>query len=171
MSPVVPKRVLFLDMDGVMNSGTYMEEFRQTHPDVLAIIDPAAVELLNWIVDETQCSVVLSSTWRLCYPLAEVEQMLRDRGFKHKLDGRTPHMPYAGMVRGNEIYHYLETFGAPVESIAILDDDTDMALLRDRLIRTDNIVGLSRLDAKKCVEMLRTPWAPGLVLKYPFTRS
>lgn len=54
------RKILFLDCDGVINNRqSFLEEKSNTFPT-----DPKCVELVNLILDETGCEIVLSSTWR-----------------------------------------------------------------------------------------------------------
>ena len=55
-------KVIFLDIDGVLNSEEYYESF----PDgeFIPPIDPVCVERLKRIVDRTGAKLILSSSWR-----------------------------------------------------------------------------------------------------------
>jgi hypothetical protein len=53
-------KVLFLDIDGVVNNKRTEKKFRK-----LMAIDPAMVALVQRIVQNTGCEIVLSSSWRL----------------------------------------------------------------------------------------------------------
>ena len=58
MEPSV--KVLFLDIDGVVNN----EYTRRKFGDFITL-DPARVALVQRIVRNTGCEIVLSSSWRL----------------------------------------------------------------------------------------------------------
>lgn len=53
-------KVIFLDIDGVLNNWDTVER----HGGYIGI-DPVKVAMLHKIIDETDCVLVLSSTWRL----------------------------------------------------------------------------------------------------------
>jgi len=61
--------------------------------------------------------------------------------------------------RGHEIgrwlLDYAERLG--VKSFVILDDDTDMAGHKNRLVKTDHTVGLTASDVAKAILVLRRP--------------
>jgi hypothetical protein len=82
--------VLFLDIDGVLNSTAYWWREGQDVPMGQAgAIDPAAVARLNRIIEATGAVVVLSSSWRR-QGVRRVEAMLRTRGFAWSLLAATP---------------------------------------------------------------------------------
>ncbi|MBE6544233.1 MAG: hypothetical protein E7675_07505 [Ruminococcaceae bacterium] len=53
-------KVIFLDIDGVMNSKSYDLERKSDK----GIMDPTRVELLKKIIDKTGAEIVLTSSWR-----------------------------------------------------------------------------------------------------------
>lgn len=172
-------KVLFLDLDGVLNSldflrnrqgrfhsGTFVER-------VCFSIDPLSIPHLNAIIDETGCQLVLSSTWRNGDRWTDVIEGLRRRGVRGHFLGRTPAVTeqdfsvferYTGRrpqmmepyPRGYEIQQWLDKHRS-VTSFVIVDDDDDMAHLSDRLVRTDPVVGLQSEDAKRAIELLNVP--------------
>jgi len=128
----------------------------------LRSIDPALVGLLNDLLNRTGAKVVVSSTWRKTYTVASLQRLLGYFGFSGEVIGRTPwglpriHSgPYAtsSPLRGHEIQHWIDSQPEPPSSFAILDDDTDMAHLRDRLVRTDIAVGLTRENVEEAVRL------------------
>lgn len=176
-------KILFLDIDGVLNSAAWIksrpskEEFAAEHgvsPEVydndrltwsLRSVDPAAVAALNAIVNRTHARVVLSSSWRTMWALTRMNWILRRRGFEHDLIGATPcawdwEGPKPDGItrwqRGHEIEAWLRTAAIPGLSftdVVILDDDGDMAELQSRLFQTDVEVGLRLSDVDTVVEM------------------
>lgn len=123
-------KVLFLDIDGVVNSKEYLESRRAEYErtripmEKESMIDPYAAHLVRNIVESTDCKVVLSSTWRL-YP--DDRDLVRERVVEFM--SITPRMPRSGgvesMERGYEIQAWLDDH-PEVEDYAILDDDSDM---------------------------------------------
>ena len=62
-------KFLFLDIDGVLNTGRYQESLIGdglpfTDNDG-ALFDPIAIENLHYIINETSAKIVLTSTWRM----------------------------------------------------------------------------------------------------------
>lgn len=105
-------KALFLDIDGVCNS----EKHFQGSNEVFGI-DPYMAFLVGKIVIDTDCVVVLSSSWRHS-----------EEGVKHvekrvcKLYGQTPRSKHG--FRGDEIKAYLAEH-PEITRYAILDDDRD----------------------------------------------
>lgn len=163
-------RILFLDMDGVMNSAKHFKVMSKTkykkikgmtkvqmrHVDM---IDPEAVPLLNTIIERGDFKVVLSSTWRILYSAKQVQSMLEVHGFKGDIIGSTPtHIlapePTNENQRGCEIQAWLDSnYGRPHE-IVILDDSSDMAHLRHRLVQTSWERGLLQKHVELALSMI-----------------
>jgi len=101
------QRILFLDMDGVLNSDHYFQVQRKDHvpltrhEQALGSIDPEAVRLLNQIITLNDCRVVLSSYWRTLFDLKTMQEMLEDHGFHHKLAAQTPKFNLLDVVIGS----------------------------------------------------------------------
>ena len=106
-------KALFLDIDGVLNCATTKERYR----DSCIGICPERTKILLRILMETECDVVLSSTWRL-YPelKQEVEKHIYLYGCTDKV---------VGEVRGVEIALYLKKH-PEITRYAIVDDSADM---------------------------------------------
>src|SRR5947208_2752737 len=106
-------RVLFLDIDGVLNSHAYFlsrtsaaqaaalddayrlgnEVPQSTDDHARNMIDPAAVEHLNAIIEASEAKIVVSSSWRIAYSMGEIGRALGSNGFQHRraIIGKTPH--------------------------------------------------------------------------------
>lgn len=145
-------RVIFLDIDGVLNSSRTAVAYQQLLQHKL---DPIAVQILHRIVYTTEAHLVISSTWRLGNDWETlIWGCLREAGWEisynsfHGLGG-TPIIGRTGIgtgtraTRGHEIADWLEEH-PEVDDYIILDDDTDMLESQmDRFIRCDHRVGLS----------------------------
>jgi len=66
-------KILFLDIDGVLNSGDYSKILYKLHQmdgsiksrdDYGTLFDERCVTWLKWIILKTDCKIVLSSTWK-----------------------------------------------------------------------------------------------------------
>ena len=53
------KKIIFLDIDGVLNSETYDKN------RTAGAIDPECAKRLNRIIKETNADIVISSSWKL----------------------------------------------------------------------------------------------------------
>jgi hypothetical protein len=150
-------KILFLDIDGVLNSRTYlMVCYKQGMvPDDK--IDPDAVKRLNQITDATGASIVVSSTWRLPYVwhnnVADLRKLLKKVGITATILGATPdHQRSHG--RGGEIQDWMDNCGQQIDSFVILDDDNDMGKLDKFLVKTTFTDGLQDVHVKAAVEIL-----------------
>lgn len=166
--PEIPaRRVLFLDIDGVLNSTEFVRK-RWRMGDKQ--IDRRAVSRVNDIIRATGAEIVISSWWRAHYPLPELVRILRAYGLKGRVIGKTP-IPAIGEVgvyfahqRGQEIKTWIDTLDehretVPITSFVILDDNDDMACegggYHDRLVQTDPKIGLTSQDAERAIALLQ----------------
>ncbi len=156
-------KVLFLDIDGVLNS----ERFREEEPG--QAVDRRAVGLLKRVIDATGAKLVLSSGWRFWFddamtPCEECARhlcaILAEQGLV--LSGKTPDFSTAEIraertfsrVKAKEISAWL---GAHPEAgqYAVLDDlELKDDEVNAHLIRVDGRIGLSEADAKRVVKRL-----------------
>ena len=161
-------KVIFLDFDGVLcNHASISAGYKARTAPEQDPYGPHAdcVAALNRIVEQAGARIVVSSTWRKCRnPNASMRETLKRWGVKSEVIGVTPCLEsrerelWVGVTRGTEIQRWLDTYSRhPVESFVILDDDTDMGNLKHRLVRCDNVVGLTEADADKAIAMLNAP--------------
>lgn len=110
-------KVLFLDIDGVVNCEKTFQKF--SHRGIIGI-DPYMAFMVGKIKLDTDCDVVLSSSWRYG------GKKLLDEVRKQVVDfiGVTPDVEH-NMIRGNEIKAWLDKH-PKVKRYAILDDDSDV---------------------------------------------
>jgi hypothetical protein len=127
-----------------------MEVFEEKDKDCLHPLSEEMISLVNRIVDETGCTVILSSAWR-SLGLDHVQELLDKHGATFKLAGETPSL--AG-CRGEEIISWMADNKVHDGQIAILDDDADMDALLPRLVQTQWQFGLKPEHAQKVIEML-----------------
>lgn len=147
-------KILFLDVDGVLNNAnTLKNQGRTGWP--LNHLDASRIELLNQIVEETDCRIVLSSSWRVLFEWSAFAQVLTQKGFRHpdKFIGQTPRANFDN--RGMEIAHWLQQ-NKEVTSFVILDDDADMAHLLPHLVQTSWLEGLTPEVTKQVISHLTT---------------
>ncbi len=146
------RRILFLDIDGVLNSTEFFKrtEFEARGERPGSMIDETCVGRLNRLLYRIQADVVFSSSWRIHFSQAEIVDGLQQHGFRGDVIGITP--KYLG-CRGNEIQAWLTARGRSADDCVILDDSSDMAHLIPRLIRTSNDVGLTDADCDRAVAL------------------
>jgi HAD domain in Swiss Army Knife RNA repair proteins len=143
--PVTATRVLFLDIDGVLNSlrtcvglGGYPNDFSV---ESMALVDHAALGLVRGLCLAGDVAVVLSSSWRILHGFASVAA-----GLDLPVVDRTPSLDGS---RGSEIADWLARHPG-VERYAIVDDDADV--LPEQLpffVQTNGFDGLCWRDFEK----------------------
>jgi hypothetical protein len=139
-------RVVFLDIDGVLNS----EDWYWRGGTGFPALDPAAIARLDRICRETGAVVVLSSAWR---GDDRIPGWLAERGFTGRIIDQTPRFP--DCQRGYEILQWFKAKPRNVGRFVVLDDDDDLYHVRRRLIRTDWRTGLLDEHADRAIAMLR----------------
>ncbi len=151
-------KIIFLDVDGVCNSGDFLwtdEHHALDQSDEQNWFDPAAVARLNRIIEVTGAVCVLSSTWRILHRLPEVRGFLSKAGFTGDLVDYTPG---GGGPRGPQIRAWLDETKElgrwEVKSFVILDDDSDMGDLMPRLVQTSFQHGLQDEHVEAAIAML-----------------
>lgn len=140
-------KVIFLDVDGVLNS---IPTIRRFGPD---FIDPVLVTLIAWIVRETGAEIVLSSSWRLD---AKDTELVKSALAAEKLSiiDVTPHhsAPMKWIPRSQEIMEWIEKCGK-VEKFAIIDDDNSAEIFGN-FFQTDENRGITVDIAEKVINFL-----------------
>ena len=154
-------KVIFLDIDGVMNNNPFIvkTQHEEGFQAYMSKFDPGCVKNLNRILDAVpDAKIVVSSSWRLHYKTnSSLRRLLMENGIDAgRFVGVTPKRGVHPEARGNEIELWLREHDI-VESLVILDDDSDMAHLLPRLVQTDIESGLTEKDADKAIQMLRGP--------------
>ena len=170
-------KILFLDFDGVLNTGSYQNQLR-THgnPDSDGfgeLFDPEAVGNLKKILDAVpDVRVVVSSSWKL-YGLDQMRLMWRERSLPGKLFDVTPDLPDDDLLaidlsditnllrlesieKGREISAWIKRYGGRNCRYVILDDVAEFSGdLSGHHVRTNPDIGLSREDALRAIAILK----------------
>lgn len=153
------KSVLFLDFDGVLNTGNspYRDEFGD-------LFDPASVHELKRIIESANPAIVISSSWKML-GLGTLREMWRDRGLPGRIFGITPsdasnemmmrgEMP-SPKLKGAEIQQWLDEH--PDYTHYVILDDEDVAqdnIQHSHLVQTNPNLGLSKEIAEAVLELL-----------------
>ena len=167
-------KILFLDIDGVLNSDVYMasDEYYnackdagiKNHRSYEVVtkahhlhIDPAGVKLLNDLIAKSGVKVVLSSTWRIRYSLEEMNAMLQGRGATFEVTDATP-VKMSWRPRGSEVAEYLrdleEEEGIVPEAFVILDDRDEFPKQQDHFVHTPEATGITQEHVDKALKIL-----------------
>lgn len=168
------KPVLFLDIDGVLNSRWWATQSKHSHGTDAAALDPACCALLRGVLDATGAGVVLSSSWRHVVTLDGMAGLLAQRGCPGvRFIGATPEWVSRGETivrgfesRGHEIRAWLSEH-PECERFAIVDDDREARHASRRFVRTDPEVGLTPRDCARLVALLNALGRPTSVRPRP----
>lgn len=177
-------KIIFLDVDGVINTPPYVD-FNQR-----------CLAQLYRIIDATVADIVVSSSWR-CGDVPETKKLFVERGFNFWYTDRiigetcrgyhfTVTGSYLAIVRGNEIKTWIDRSliypwhaqpkldkeyriynedgsfqkmrsnkqGKDFQYV-ILDDDSDMLYdQKDNFIHTNGLIGLTEKDADEAIRIL-----------------
>lgn len=142
-------KVLFLDIDGVLNSERTRVAFRgmphDLTPDHLAMFDPVGLNMIQGLCARGGVSVVVSSAWRITHHWDDI-----GRALDLPTIDRTPSLLGC---RGDEIADWLRRH-PEVETWAILDDSADMLPEQlPRFVRTDLHDGVRWADFVKLCQL------------------
>ena len=145
--------ILFLDIDGVMNTTDSALRHRGGH-----VFTRDAVEALRWIVRETDCEIVISSTRRR-EGVEAMRALFTRNGLVAegaRIIGSTPCFVEHDTDdwREDEIEAWLDGHGCKVK-LAILDDKPITGPMRKHLILTDHDSGLTMALAWRVAALLR----------------
>lgn len=149
-------KVIFLDIDGVLNGGNFL--YSKERPD----IHPHLAAKLERIVQATSAKIIISSSWRHSLSLVEWNELLTRRGVTTgEVIGTTPkYWELAVNTDGEKQYEsaredeILEWLAAnPVENFLVLDD-VPMTQLKDNAVETSITTGLTELDVTRAIEIL-----------------
>lgn len=166
-------KIIFLDVDGVLNSdmglvkalGLKPNEKIQVHHAAKILnelsganypFDEKCLENFKRLVDETDANIVVSSTWRLFESnRVKLLETLRKYDLDTKIIGYTPYYHRDFMPRGYEIEGWLRENEFTGEFI-ILDDVDNMEHLKPHLILTNALTGLTADDVDQGIKMLNS---------------
>lgn len=158
-------KIIFLDFDGVINGSDLPACFSAGWPE--SHLETLLIERINKIVEiveaqdaekDIKTKIVISSSWRVRFPLDELRHMLRNKGLRAEVIDVTPRiypMRFSENVpRGKEIQAWLTDCTDTVVKFVILDDISNMKHLSPFLILTDDRTGITEADVEKAIKML-----------------
>ena len=151
-------KVLFLDIDGVWNDHT-------PHKNGYCGIDPLKASLLDFVVGETNCKIVLASAWRYLIlnggmTLAGFKNMLLTHGVpKRTVDAVDSYLPADVNIndphdRGKLAQEWLRSFRTVTTFAAVDDLECGYREVGIPFVRTDGEKGLRPHDVYELVKML-----------------
>ena len=155
-------KIIFLDIDGVLNSETYEASRREDCGD--GYIDLSRVKLLADIVNTTGAKIVLTSSLRIEWE-KDSERCDKDGKYINQCLDRyglsiMDKTPFTSLFaeRRKEILSWISNHRSEVESFVILDDMSyGWGKLSGRVVITDPLsYGLEEEHVQKAVELLST---------------
>lgn len=136
-------KVLFLDFDGVLNTFTQRNFGEQFSPGACKNLK----SLLRRVPD---LKIVVSSAWRM-WGLEYVKATLKKNGIN---SDRV--IDITGQENGNRGYQIQCWLNKhpEVTSFVIIDDESDMGELMNKLVKTSSFIGLTEKEVLQAVELL-----------------
>jgi len=173
------KKIIFLDIDGVLN--IFSPSYRSADYVNLAedTVEPHLMKRLEYIIEKTQASIVISSHWELSH----IKTVLEQKRFKYldKIIARTPRVTkrifldleinqdrvlnkndnntYL-LMRGDQIQEYLLSTDFKGNYIVLEDEIDDVCgdecnvIPRNKVIEIDMNEGLSNKNAQEAINIL-----------------
>lgn len=152
------KKIIFLDFDGVMDTGFLkicLTKDRQALSDRYGLLfDKECVTNLKKIIDATNADIVVTSSWKLDMNLEKLQEMWKYRKLPGNVIDVTPNLVGS---RSDEISSWLEAHKDTDIQYAIIDDmsadyfDTPLA---DHLFNVNPYVGLDSRTAGVVIKLI-----------------
>ena len=166
-------KYLFLDFDGVLNTSRYAKLLRKEGIDLYdeygAMFDPNTTSNLESIIEQTNCKIVLSTSWRN-EGLLRMRSLWKDRNLPGEIFSMTPILlstTYQDSQNGEmfcipelnakalEINAWLQQYTTNSFNYVIIDDENVFfQSQQEHLILTDEYDGLTAQKAKNAVDIL-----------------
>ena len=150
-------KVVFLDIDGVLNSYQYLSRTSMEDAGIYDELDPQKADLLQKLVVQTGASIVLSSSWRESFenmvPLDYVARNLLTV-LKERHLSIYDMIPLLNGQRAEEIRQWL-TCHFEVDSFVILDDENyDWKELEAHWVKTSYYAGPTEQNVQQAADIL-----------------
>ena len=168
-------RVIFLDIDGVLNVESYIvnvydickrvniDPYQHMRDEYGHLFCPLTIRYLNWIIESCDAKIVISSTWRMAGE-EWIKNMWKHRNLPGEIIGVTPilrsyrtddDISFKDRAeRGREIKDYLSQHPEITDYVIIDDDDDFLPEQEDKFVQTWHQYGLTNVVAEKCIEIL-----------------
>jgi len=163
------KNVIFLDIDGVLNSNFWNENHQREISDG-TLIDEEKIGILAILVKETDSLIILHSGWRIWFdtdltPLRKESQRLVDMFTKEgiQIEGITPDLTTEeirrtkkfSLVKAEEILLWVKMH-EDISGWVVIDDlDLHNETIEAHQVKTDATVGLTVEDVEKAKKILQ----------------
>jgi len=158
-------KVIFLDIDGVMNGQNFYE---RTKKFKYWMFDPNAVKFLNKLVKKTGAKIVISSSWRKGKKKSYFKKIFKKNKIKAEVIGMTDVLHFKNwnrsVFRGCEIQKWLDDHAIEIDDhtnslkrskYVILDDDVDMLFYhRNNFVNTYELSGFDEEAYNQALKIL-----------------
>lgn len=149
--------LVLLDIDGVMVSAKSWSS-PMTLEDGFSMFKPKATEALNSILNNTDATIVLTTSHKYKYSLNQWISIFRKRGINiNSIDRLSENTD--NLNRLEEITQWYSL--GNIDDFVIIDDDKILndlpPHLKSRLIQTKPMIGLNNSLVEDAVNILRTP--------------
>jgi len=169
----MPKKIIFLDIDGVLNPSAYYvmlhRMWKASKGEIKAwdkfgfLFFPQNCEALKRIIDRTGAKIVICSTWRWA-GIMHLKEMWKARNLAGEIIDITPtedKLWASGYVktgqevcRGKEIQYWIDE-NKFTGNYVIIDDTKDMLNKQQKYFVTPNaLYGLTQKDSDKAIRIL-----------------
>lgn len=161
-------RVIFLDIDGVLNSN-FWNNGHQIEISDGTLIDEEKIKLLAYLVRETNSEIILHSGWRFWFnpelkPLCKEAKKLVELLEKEDLyiKGITPDLTTEeirktkkfSLVKADEILLWINLHNSITEWVVLDDLDLHNDKIKGHQVKTDPTVGLTLENVKQAEKIL-----------------
>jgi len=151
-------KIIFLDIDGVLNSEkSHKRRMKNERIPYSCKGLPSSENIveLNRITKATSAKLVISSSWRRRHSLYSLEMIFYLCGIDGEIIDEVSKTLPSAYTRGENILEWLKyNTHRDIKSFVIIDDSSDMGVLKETLIRTSFKTGLTEKEAKIAIEML-----------------
>lgn len=153
------RKIIFLDFDGVMNTGKYdlyLNQHNLPEKDEFGVVfDSDCINALKHIIEETKAEIVISSSWKDYLNIEEIKQMWAQRNLPGVPIDVTPSI---SIHHGDEIDAWLNR--RPVTCHYVIIDDQSYEEFHNyqypHLVTTNNFNGLTMSLAQKAINILNS---------------
>jgi hypothetical protein len=157
-------KVIFLDLDGVLNSqGSFLLETRKRKGirkklkeelgPVNETLDPVCCSNFQYVLDKLpEVKIVISSTWRVLFELEWLKNKLTSYGIdSSRVIDKTPEL--IGKERGDEIKEWLKN-RTDITMFAIIDDNFIGSGYDEEIVKTTWTSGFTLDHARQTIQVL-----------------
>lgn len=147
--------LILLDIDGVMVPARSWQKL-ELLSDGFPSFSSVATHALNRIVSATNAAVMLTTTHKTTYSVAQWRKIFKSRGVELKTLHRLPECDFK-TNRKDEVLNWYNVHN--IDNFIIIDDDKSLndlpLLLKEKLILTSGSVGLTEDLADKAIGVLK----------------